>query len=112
MKFVMAVIKPHKLEGVREALSDVGVEGMTISEVKGYGRQRGQAEIYRGQEYAIDFLPKVKLEIGVSDDQVDTVIDAIQKSAHTGSIGDGKVFVYDMASSLRIRTGEVDDDAL
>ncbi len=112
MKFVMAVIKPHKLDSVREALAAEGVEGMTASEVKGYGRQRGQTEIYRGAEYQVHFLPKVKVEIAVSDDQVAKVVEAIQSSANTGKIGDGKIFVYDLNSAVRIRTGETDDDAL
>ncbi len=112
MKFVMAVIKPHKLDSVREALSSVGVEGMTASEVKGYGRQRGQTEIYRGAEYQVHFLPKVKLEVAVPDAKLAEVIEAIQTSANTGKIGDGKIFVYDLNSAVRIRTGEKDDDAL
>jgi nitrogen regulatory protein P-II 2 len=112
MKMVMAVIKPHKLDAVREALTGMGVEGMTVTEVKGYGRQRGHTEIYRGAEYAVNFLPKVKVEIAVNDDMVDRVVEAIQNSARTGKIGDGKVFVYDMGRAVRIRTGEVGEDAL
>ena len=112
MKFVMAVIKPHKLDAVREALGAAGVEGMTVSEVKGYGRQRGQTEIYRGAEYQVHFLPKVKIEIAVGDDKAAEVVEAIKAAANTGKIGDGKVFVYDLESAVRIRTGEQDNDAL
>ncbi len=112
MKFVMAVIKPHKLDAVREALATTGVEGMTVSEVKGYGRQRGQTEIYRGAEYQVHFLPKVKIEIAVTDDKAAEVVEAIKGAANTGKIGDGKVFVYDLDSAVRIRTGEQDNDAL
>jgi len=112
MKLVMAVIKPFKLENVREALTPLGVEGMTISEVKGFGRQKGQAEIYRGAEYAVNFLPKVKIEVAVKDDVVDDVIEAIIKSAETGKIGDGKIFVYSLDKAVRIRTGETDAEAL
>jgi nitrogen regulatory protein P-II 2 len=112
MKFVMAVIKPHKLDAVREALGAAGVEGMTVSEVKGYGRQRGQTEIYRGAEYQVHFLPKVKIEIAVADDKAGEVVEAIKNAANTGKIGDGKVFVYDLESAVRIRTGEQDNDAL
>ncbi|HBC09422.1 MAG: P-II family nitrogen regulator [Rhodospirillales bacterium] len=112
MKFVMAVIKPHKLDAVREALGAAGVEGMTVSEVKGYGRQRGQTEIYRGAEYQVHFLPKVKIEIAVADDKAAEVVEAIKGAANTGKIGDGKVFVYDLESAVRIRTGEQDNDAL
>ena len=112
MKLIMAVIKPFKLEDVREAISEVGIEGMTVSEVKGFGRQKGHAEIYRGAEYTLNFLPKVKLEIAVNDDLVEGVVEAIKLAAHTGKIGDGKIFVYDISSVLRIRTGELDTDAL
>jgi len=112
MKLIMAVIKPFKLDGVREVLSDIGVDGMTVSEVKGFGRQKGHAEIYRGAEYTVHFLPKVKLEIAVNDDVVESAVDAIKTAAHTGKIGDGKIFVYDISSVLRIRTGEADKDAL
>jgi nitrogen regulatory protein PII len=112
MKLVMAVIKPFKLENVREALTPLGVEGMTISEVKGLGRQKGQAEIYRGAEYTVNFLPKVKIEVAVKDDVVDDVVEAIIKSAETGKIGDGKIFVYSLDKAVRIRTGETDAEAL
>ena len=112
MKLIMAVIKPFKLDDVREAISEVGIEGMTVSEVKGFGRQKGHAEIYRGAEYTLNFLPKVKLEIAVNDDLVESVVEAIRETAHTGKIGDGKIFVYDISSVLRIRTGELDTDAL
>jgi nitrogen regulatory protein PII len=112
MKMVMAVIKPHKMDAVREALSELAVNGMTATEVKGYGRQRGHTEIYRGAEYTVNFLPKVKVEVAVSDDLVDRVVEAIQEAARTGKIGDGKVFVYDMGKAVRIRTGETGDDAL
>lgn len=112
MKLIMAVIKPFKLDEVREALSGLGVEGMTVSEVKGFGRQKGHAEIYRGAEYTVHFLPKVKLEIAANDDLVESIIEAIKSTALTGKIGDGKIFVYDISSALRIRTGETDTDAL
>ncbi len=112
MKMVMAVIKPFKLDDVREALTTLGVEGVTVTEVKGFGRQKGQTEIYRGAEYSVNFLPKVKLEIAVPDDMTDQVIEAIQNSANTGRIGDGKIFVYDLGSAVRIRTGETGNDAL
>ena len=112
MKMVMAIIKPFKLDDVREALADVGVTGITVTEVKGFGRQKGHTELYRGAEYVVDFLPKVKLEIAVTDDLVDTVVEAILKSAGMGKIGDGKIFVYDLGSVVRIRTGELDGDAL
>ena len=112
MKLIMAVIKPFKLDDVREAISNVGIEGMTVSEVKGFGRQKGHAEIYRGAEYTLNFLPKVKLEIAVNDDLVESVVETIKATAHTGKIGDGKIFVYDISSVLRIRTGEIDTDAL
>lgn len=112
MKMVMAVVKPHKLDAVREALTGIGVEGMTVTEVKGYGRQKGHTEIYRGAEYTVNFLPKMKIEIAVSDELVGRVVEAIQESARTGKIGDGKVFVYDMDKAIRIRTGETGEDAL
>ena len=112
MKLVMAVIKPFKLEEVREALTPLGVEGMTVSEVKGFGRQKGQAEIYRGAEYVVNFLPKVKLEIAVKDELVESVVETIQKTEQTGKIGDGKIFVYPLEKAVRIRTGEADAEAL
>lgn len=112
MKLVMAIIKPFKLDEVREALTGVGVEGLTVSEVKGYGRQKGQTEIYRGAEYAINFLPKVKIEVAVSDDMAEKVVETIQTAANTGRIGDGKVFVLDIGHAVRIRTGETDTSAL
>ncbi|WP_329764616.1 P-II family nitrogen regulator [Stenotrophomonas geniculata] len=112
MKMVMAVIKPFKLDDVREALAECGVTGITVTEVKGFGRQKGHTELYRGAEYVVDFLPKVKLEVAVTDDQVEAVVEAIVKAAGTGKIGDGKVFVYDLGSVVRIRTGELDADAL
>jgi nitrogen regulatory protein P-II 1 len=112
MKMVMAVIKPFKLDDVREALADVGVTGMTATEVKGFGRQKGHTELYRGAEYVVDFLPKIKLEIAVADEQVAAVTEAIMKAAGTGKIGDGKIFVWDLQQVIRIRTGEMDADAL
>lgn len=112
MKLVTAIIKPFKLDDVREALTGIGIEGLTVSEVKGYGRQKGHTEIYRGAEYAVSFLPKLKLEIAVTSDQVDRVIDAIASNAKTGQIGDGKVFVHSIEHVLRIRTGETNADAL
>ena len=112
MKLVTAIIKPFKLDDVREAISEIGIDGLTVTEVKGFGRQKGHTELYRGAEYQVDFLPKVKLEIAVSDDQVDRLLEAIVGSAKTGKIGDGKVFVLDLAQAVRIRTGEADDDAL
>jgi nitrogen regulatory protein PII len=112
MKLIMAVIKPFKLDDVREVLSNIGVEGMTVSEVKGFGRQKGHSEIYRGAEYTVHFLPKVKLEIAVNDDLVESAVEAIRTAAQTGKIGDGKIFVYDISSVLRIRTGELNTDAL
>ncbi len=112
MKLIMAVIKPFKLEEVREALVPLGIEGMTVSEVKGFGRQKGQAEIYRGAEYTVNFLPKVKLEIATNDDLVEQVVEAITKAAQTGKIGDGKIFVYSLDKAVRIRTGDTDSDAL
>jgi nitrogen regulatory protein P-II 2 len=112
MKLIIAIIKPFKLDTVREALTPLGIQGLTASEVKGFGRQKGQTEIYRGAEYHVSFLPKVKLEIAVPDNLVDQTIEAICKSAHTGKIGDGKIFVIDLEKSVRIRTGETGDDAL
>jgi len=112
MKLVSAIIKPFKLDEVRDALTGVGVSGLTVSEVKGFGRQKGQTEIYRGAEYLVSFLPKVKIEIVVDDGQVERAIEAIQKAAHTGKIGDGKIFVFDLEKVIRIRTGETDAAAL
>jgi nitrogen regulatory protein P-II 2 len=112
MKLIMAVIKPHKLDEVREQLADLGVEGMTVSEVKGFGRQKGQSEIYRGAEYTVNFLPKVKIEVAVQENVANQVVEAVVKSAQTGKIGDGKVFVYSIDKAVRIRTGETDNDAL
>ena len=112
MKMVTAIIKPFKLDDVREALSEVGVQGMTVTEVKGFGRQKGHAELYRGAEYIVDFLPKIKLETAVTEAQVDEVIAAITGAASTGKIGDGKIFVVDLVQVVRIRTGETGDDAL
>ena len=109
---VMAVIKPFKLDDVREALAEVGVAGVTATEVKGFGRQKGHTELYRGAEYLVDFLPKIKLEIAVPTDRVDAVVEAIMRAAGTGKIGDGKVFVWDLERVVRIRTGELDGDAL
>lgn len=112
MKLIMAVIKPFKLDEVREALTTLGIQGLTVSEVKGFGRQKGQTEIYRGAEYAVNFLPKVKIEVAVSDDLADQVVEALQKAANTGRIGDGKIFVLDVGRAVRIRTGESGDEAL
>jgi nitrogen regulatory protein PII len=112
MKLIAAIIKPFKLDEVREALSDLGVAGITVTEVKGFGRQKGHTELYRGAEYVVDFLPKVKIEVAVADDKVDAAIDAITKAAHTGKIGDGKVFVFALDQAIRIRTGETGKDAL
>ncbi len=112
MKLVTAIIKPFKLDDVRSALTDIGIEGMTVTEVKGFGRQKGHTEIYRGTEYAINFVPKIKLEIVVQSDQVSKAVEAISSSAKTGQIGDGKVFVSAVEHSMRIRTGETDSDAL
>ena len=112
MKIVMAIIKPFKLEEVRDALTSIGVHGLTVTEVKGYGRQKGHTEIYRGAEYAVSFLPKIKIEVAVNSDVVDKVVDAIVAAARTGQIGDGKIFVYGLDSTVRIRTGEKDKDAL
>ena len=112
MKMVIAIIKPFKLDDVRESLSGVGIQGITVTEVKGFGRQKGHTELYRGAEYVVDFLPKVKIEAAVSDSLVDQVIEAISKAANTGKIGDGKIFVVDIEQAVRIRTGESGNDAL
>ncbi|MEJ8574936.1 P-II family nitrogen regulator [Microbaculum marinum] len=112
MKIVMAIIKPFKLDDVREALTAIGVQGLTVTEVKGYGRQKGHTEIYRGAEYAVSFLPKLKIEVVVAADQVDRVVEAISGAARTGQIGDGKIFVHGIDRAVRIRTGETDADAL
>ena len=112
MKIVMAIIKPFKLDEVREALTGVGIQGLTVTEVKGYGRQKGHTEIYRGTEYAVSFLPKLKIEIAVPVDMVERAVEAIQSAAKTGQIGDGKIFVFGIDSAVRIRTGEVDANAL
>ena len=112
MKMITAIVKPFKLDDVREALAEVGLTGITVTEVKGFGRQKGHTELYRGAEYVVDFLPKVKLEIAATDDQVDRVVEAIGKAANTGTIGDGKVFVHTLERVVRIRTGELDGDAL
>jgi len=112
MKLVMAIIKPFKLDDVREALSDIGVQGITVTEVKGFGRQKGHTELYRGAEYVVDFLPKVKIEAVVDDGLVDQVIEAVSKAANTGKIGDGKIFVSSVEQAVRIRTGETGADAL
>ena len=112
MKMIMAIIKPFKLDDVREALAEAGVAGITVTEVKGFGRQKGHTELYRGAEYVVDFLPKVKVEVAVTDDQAERVVEAIVQAAGTGKIGDGKVFVYALDSVVRIRTGELDADAV
>ncbi len=112
MKLISAIIKPFKLDDVREAISEVGVEGITVSEVKGFGRQKGHTELYRGAEYQVDFLPKVKLEIAVQDDIVERLVETITKAAYTGKIGDGKIFVFNLEQAVRIRTGEQDSEAL
>jgi nitrogen regulatory protein P-II 2 len=112
MKLVTAIIKPFKLDEVREALSAIGVQGVTVTEVKGFGRQKGHTELYRGAEYVVDFLPKVKVEAAISDDLLDRVIEAIEKAANTGKIGDGKIFVFDLQQVVRIRTGETGAQAL
>jgi len=112
MKIVMAIIKPFKLDEVRDALTAIGVAGLTVTEVKGYGRQKGHTEIYRGAEYVVNFLPKIRIEVAVNEDQADRVVTAIQTSAKTGQIGDGKIFVMPLDHALRIRTGETDSDAL
>jgi nitrogen regulatory protein PII len=112
MKKIEAIVKPFKLDDVKEALNEIGIQGMTISEVKGYGRQKGHKEIYRGAEYVVDFIPKVKIEIVVDTERADQVVAAIQKSAYTGKIGDGKIFVYSMEEVIRVRTGEKGKDAI
>ncbi|QMU61735.1 MAG: P-II family nitrogen regulator [Gammaproteobacteria bacterium] len=112
MKMVTAIIKPFKLDDVREALSEIGVMGLTVTEVKGFGRQKGHTELYRGAEYVVDFLPKVKLEIGITEELVESVIEAVTKAANTGKIGDGKIFVTNIEQAIRIRTGETGKDAL
>ena len=112
MKQIIAIIKPFKLDDVREALSEIGVRGITVTEVKGFGRQKGHTELYRGAEYVVDFLPKVKLEVALADDMLDQAIEAITKAANTGKIGDGKIFVYDLEQVIRIRTGESGVEAL
>ncbi len=112
MKFIIAIIKPFKLDEVREGLSSLGVSGMTVSEVKGFGRQKGQTEIYRGAEYSTNMVPKIKIEVACTNDVADRAIETIQQSANTGAIGDGKIFVFDLASAVRIRTGETDAVAL
>ena len=112
MKIVMAIIKPFKLDEVRDALTAIGVHGLTVTEVKGYGRQKGHTEIYRGTEYAVNFLPKLKIEVAIASDQVDKIIGAITGAAKTGQIGDGKIFVFSLDHAVRIRTGETDDAAL
>ena len=112
MKQVVAIIKPFKLDDVREALSDVGVQGLTVTEVKGFGRQKGHSELYRGAEYMVDFLPKVKIEAVMSEELLDQAIDAILKAARTGKVGDGKIFVYDVENVVKVRTGETDEAAV
>ena len=112
MKLITAIIKPHMLDDVRDSLSKLGVAGLTVSEVRGFGRQKGHTEIYRGAEYSVDFVPKIKIEIVVADDRTDAVVDGIKTSARTGQIGDGKIFVSDMEQAIRIRTSEAGDDAL
>ncbi|MEM7704155.1 MAG: DUF3240 family protein [Pseudomonadota bacterium] len=112
MKLVTAIIKPFKLDDVRAALSEIGVQGMTVTDVQGFGRQRGHTELYRGAEYVVDFVPKVKIEIAIASDVVERVVDTIKTSAETGKVGDGKIFVLDLVRAVRIRTGELDEDAL
>ncbi|MEW9798754.1 P-II family nitrogen regulator [Alteromonas sp. CYL-A6] len=112
MKKIEAIIKPFKMDDVREALAEVGIAGMTVTEVKGFGRQKGHTELYRGAEYQVDFLPKIKIELVLDDDRVDAAIEAIASSAKTGKIGDGKIFVYPVERAIRIRTGEQDEDAI
>lgn len=112
MKLITAIIKPSKLEDVREALNELGVQGMTVTEVKGYGRQKGHTEIYRGAEYTVDFVPKIRIEIAIGDPQADQLVETIQRTAKTGQIGDGKIFMWSLDHAVRIRTGEMDDHAL
>ncbi|MAF15440.1 MAG: transcriptional regulator [Marinomonas sp.] len=112
MKLITAIIKPFKLDDVREALSEIGVQGITVTEVKGFGRQKGHTELYRGAEYVVDFLPKVKIELAISDDMADQVVEAISNAANTGKIGDGKIFIVNLEQAVRIRTGETGEDAV
>ncbi|WP_330924857.1 P-II family nitrogen regulator [Candidatus Sororendozoicomonas aggregata] len=112
MKLVSAIIKPFKLDDVRESISDIGVQGITVTEVKGFGRQKGHTELYRGAEYVVDFLPKVKIEVAIGDDMLDQVIETITKAANTGKIGDGKIFVTELEQVIRVRTGETGEDAV
>lgn len=112
MKMIVAIIKPFKLDAVREALADIGVQGMTVTEVRGFGRQKGHTELYRGAEYTVDLLPKIKIEVVLQNEMVDSAVDAISTSAKTGQIGDGKIFVYEIAQAVRIRTGEMGDGAI
>jgi nitrogen regulatory protein P-II 2 len=112
MKLVVAIVQPHRLDAVRQALTDIGINGMTVTEVRGYGRQRGHTEIYRGAEYTISFMPKLKVEVALPDERVDDVIAAITKAARTGRIGDGKIFTIDLQAALRVRTGETGEEAL
>ena len=112
MKFVSAIIKPFKLDEVREALSEIGVQGLTVTEVKGFGRQKGHTELYSGAEYVVDFLPKVKVEVAIADDQLEQTLEVIEKAANTGKIGDGKIFVFDLQHVVRIRTGETGEAAI
>ncbi len=112
MKMITAIVKPFKLDDVREAVGEVGIQGITVTEVKGFGRQRGHTELYRGAEYVVDFLPKTKIELVVADDMLDQVVEAITKAAHTGKIGDGKIFVTNVEQAIRIRTGETGTDAV
>lgn len=112
MKLITAIIKPFKLDDVRQSLAEMGIQGITVTEVKGFGRQKGHTELYRGAEYVVDFLPKVKIELAVADDRVEPVLEAVMAVARTGKIGDGKIFVTDLAAAMRIRTGETDADAI
>ncbi len=112
MKLITAIIKPFKLDDVREVLSEIGVQGITVTEVKGFGRQKGHTELYRGAEYVVDFLPKVKIELAISDDMADQVVEAISNAAHTGKIGDGNIFIVNLEQAVRIRTGETGEDAV
>ncbi|MDG4552763.1 MAG: P-II family nitrogen regulator [Candidatus Competibacter sp.] len=112
MKLITAVIKPFKLDDVREALSEVGAQGVTVTEVKGFGRQKGHTELYRGAEYVVDFLPKIKIEVGVTDDLADRVVEVISRAANTGKVGDGKIFIFELDNAVRIRTGESGPEAL
>ena len=112
MKLITAIVKPFKVDEIREALSDLGIQGMTLTEVKGFGRQKGHTELYRGAEYAVDFLPKIRIELAIPDEQLQSVLEAIQSSARTGRIGDGKIFVLDVEQAVRVRTGETGEDAI